>query len=181
MLKRGKPEWRRHAWASGVSSLSRNNKRELTPKSSSHAGLLPDTLALHYIIWLDALDHVAAGGGTIAAGRSAFCHMFVVGELSARGGAFVARLGTSLANNHREHALPGRQLGGRTTNFGAIDAKIHCPGVILVPLDDQPGAMVKAGSAFLQALGASLGASLEVLGMFGMGFVGQCPVVGNPR
>jgi hypothetical protein len=41
--------------------------------------------------------------------------------------------------------------------------------------------MVIAGITFLQTLGAGLGASLKVLGMFGMGLVGRRPACGQGR
>lgn len=130
---------------------------------------------------LGILNHVAASGGTIAAGCGAFRHVFVIGVFPASGAAFVARFGAGIAKNGRQHALPGRQLGRGATDLTTIDAKIHRLGVILVALYDKPGTMVVAGIAFLQAIRASLGAAVENFGMFGVGLVGRRTASGQER
>jgi hypothetical protein len=130
---------------------------------------------------LDVLDHVAAGGGAVAAGLGAFRHDFVIGEFFAGGVAFITRLGAGLAKNDRQYALPGSQLGRRATDFATIDAELHRLAVILVPLYHKPSAMVIAEIAFLKAFGASLGASDEVFRMFGMGLIGRRPASGKSR
>jgi hypothetical protein len=130
---------------------------------------------------LDILYHVAAGGGAVAAGPGAFRHDFVIGEFFAGGVAFITRLGAGFAKNDRQDALPGSQLGRRATDFATIDAELQRLGVLLVPLDHKPNAMVMAEIAFQKAFGASLGASDEVFRMFGVGLVSRCPASSKSR
>jgi hypothetical protein len=130
---------------------------------------------------LDVLNHVAAGDGALAAGRGAFRHVIIIRVFSTSGAAFVARLGAGIAQDARQHALPGRQLRRRTADFTTINAKLHRLGVILVPLDDKPGTVLIAGIAFLQAIRASLGAAVKNFGMFGVRLVGRRTASGQER
>src|SRR5262249_39369012 len=109
------------------------------------------------------LDHVAARPGAVTARLGTAFHVLVVLGLLTRLGAVVADLGAPLTGRDCTRPLAGNDLGGQGTEVAAVGAQRHGAGVLLLPLADQVGAVLRARLALQQARRTLLGALVEVV------------------
>src|SRR3954454_9899779 len=80
---------------------------------------------------LEHLRHLTAFFRAIAAGATAFGHVFIVGHALARLGAALAASSTALKHCAGEWALPRTKYRARFAAFGAVDAVLSAFGMLL--------------------------------------------------
>src|SRR4051794_38057574 len=93
-------------------------------------------------------DHRAAGLQALATFFGAAGHVLVALELLAFRGATVASLSTCFANNVAERSVARHDAGRRGAGFGAVLTGLQRHQVLLFPLCQLVGTMVRARIAF---------------------------------